>query len=190
MSISGASPEFEKKTVEMVERLHAEGAITRRDPNAPSLPFAPYIEEGPPATPNPGQDLEQIRERWEGVTLGDWKYYKKFGRIVAEEKPDPDRFDSMDTEIFQAVEKDEDGIAAAASKADVAYLLSVVAEQAATIERVKKLADMKHMRGESDMAYSKTIQDEDIALVILDDGADRVEFAREIRNALNNEVSL
>lgn len=54
----------------------------------------------------------------------------------------------------------------------------------AAIEAVLELADNWQARGEHDMAYSKTIPDEDIAMSLLTSGADMVEDARHIRNAL------
>ena len=49
---------------------------------------------------------------------------------------------------------------------------------------VKALADAWESRGEYDMAFSKTIPDEDIAMELLTGGAQKVENARHIRNAI------
>jgi len=62
--------------------------------------------------------------------------------------------------------------------------LDLARKQQAAIEAVTKLADGWHSRGEHDMKFSKTIPDEDIALAILADGAQKVENARMIREAL------
>ena len=52
---------------------------------------------------------------------------------------------------------------------------------------VLKLAEQWEARGESDMAFSKTVQDEDIAIALLTDGATMVENARHIRNAVEGK---
>lgn len=85
--------------------------------------------------------LEQIRERWEGVTLGDWVYHESLSMVYARPEFDIHRFDQMDLDIFKVQESKQDGVAVASSKADIRHLLSVVAEQAATIERVRAATD-------------------------------------------------
>jgi hypothetical protein len=50
------------------------------------------------------------------------------------------------------------------------------------------LADIWEERGESDMAFSKTIPDEHIAMDILTSGAQMVENARHIRNAIATDL--
>jgi len=72
---------------------------------------------------------------------------------------------------------------------DRAFLLTELRKRDEVIARVEALAEMWHKRGESDMAYSKTIPDEDIAMAILTDGAARVENARHIRNAIRAAVT-
>lgn len=54
----------------------------------------------------------------------------------------------------------------------------------AAVEAVEDLARVWTAKGEHDMAYSKTIPDGDIAMELLTHGADMVEKARHIRNAL------
>jgi len=54
----------------------------------------------------------------------------------------------------------------------------------AAVDAVESLAEQWHARGEHDMAYSKTIPDEDIAMALLTNGADMVENSRHIRNAI------
>lgn len=54
----GASPEFEAKLEAIAKRLHAEGAIIERDPNAASKPFAPYAELDRDADQNSDQPPE------------------------------------------------------------------------------------------------------------------------------------
>ena len=49
---------------------------------------------------------------------------------------------------------------------------------------VAALAEAWEARGEHDMAFSKTLPDEDIAMEILTSGAQMVENARHIRNAM------
>jgi hypothetical protein len=63
-----------------------------------------------------------------------------------------------------------------------------VREQQAALERVEALAALWEARGESDMAYSKTIPDEDIAMALLTSGAGMVENARHIRIALDTRA--
>lgn len=73
------------------------------------------------------------------------------------------------------------------SPSDVAYLLAELRKRDEALERVERLAIGWHLRGESDMAFSKTLPDEDIAMAILTDGAAKVENARHIRNALKGD---
>jgi phage gp36-like protein len=81
-----------------------------------------------------------------------------------------------------------DGDRMAAALADVPFLLDLAGKQQAQLEAVRDLADQWHARGESDMAFSKTIPDENISIVILTDGATMVEIARHIRNALEGSA--
>ncbi|QFG09617.1 hypothetical protein HYQ00_gp73 [Arthrobacter phage TripleJ] len=67
---------------------------------------------------------------------------------------------------------------------DVAWLRDTARKQQASIDAVRALADQWNARGESDMAFSKTIPDENISIALLTDGATMVENARHIRNAL------
>ena len=55
----------------------------------------------------------------------------------------------------------------------------------AAVDAVESLAAAWSARGEHDMAYSKTIPDEGIAMALLTNGADMVENARHIRNAID-----
>lgn len=55
---------------------------------------------------------------------------------------------------------------------------------AGAVERVQKLAEGWHSRGEHLMAYSKTVPDE-VADALLESGAEFVERARQLRNALD-----
>jgi hypothetical protein len=50
------------------------------------------------------------------------------------------------------------------------------------------LAEQWNARGEHDMAYSKTVPDEYIAMELLTNGADMVENARHIRNAISDAL--
>jgi hypothetical protein len=63
-------------------------------------------------------------------------------------------------------------------------LLAMVREQRAAIERVEALATAWNARGEHDMKVAKMIKDEYISMEILGHGADMVENARHIRNAI------
>ncbi|AYN57901.1 hypothetical protein PP640_gp49 [Arthrobacter phage Faja] len=67
---------------------------------------------------------------------------------------------------------------------DVAWLRVTARKQDAALEAVRALAERWNSRGESDMAFSKTIEDENISVALLTDGATMVENARHIRNAL------
>jgi hypothetical protein len=53
------------------------------------------------------------------------------------------------------------------------------------LARVNALAADWEARGERDIADSKTFEDEDIAMAFLTEGANKVEAARHLRNALN-----
>ena len=58
----------------------------------------------------------------------------------------------------------------------------------AAVEAVLLLASKWEARGEHDMAYSKTVQDEHIADFLLTAGATKVENARHIRNAVEGAL--
>jgi hypothetical protein len=58
----------------------------------------------------------------------------------------------------------------------------------AAVEAALALAEAWTARGEHDMAYSKTVPDEYIAMELLTNGADMVENARHIRNAIENAL--
>lgn len=60
-------------------------------------------------------------------------------------------------------------------------------EAEAAIARVMTLADLWEREGESDMAVSKTVTDEDVAMALLTEGASMVENARLIRNAIRGQ---
>lgn len=66
-----------------------------------------------------------------------------------------------------------------------AALVAEVRRLRNTIARVQALADAWTARGEHDMAYSKTIPDENIADYLLGAGAELVEKARHIHTALH-----
>ena len=67
---------------------------------------------------------------------------------------------------------------------EVAYLLAELRKAHEALERVEGLAGAWTARGEHDMAFSKTVPDEDIAMVLLTEGASMVENARHIRVAV------
>ena len=73
------------------------------------------------------------------------------------------------------------------SPSDVAYLLAELRKRDEALTRIEALAEQWTKRGEHDMAFSKTIPDEDIAMVLLTEGASMVENARHIRNALKGD---
>jgi hypothetical protein len=52
------------------------------------------------------------------------------------------------------------------------------------LDAVEALAQQWHARGEHDMAFSKVIDNEDVAMALLTNGADMVENARHIRTAV------
>ena len=66
----------------------------------------------------------------------------------------------------------------------VSYLLAELRKAHEALARVEALAEQWTKRGEHDMAFSKTVPDEDIAMVLLTDGASMVENARHIRAAV------
>jgi hypothetical protein len=61
-----------------------------------------------------------------------------------------------------------------------------VREQRAAIDRVEALAASWEARGEHDMEASKEIKDDYISMEIMGHGADMVENARHLRNALTD----
>lgn len=70
---------------------------------------------------------------------------------------------------------------------DAAFIASApvtVARLLAAVEAVEDLARVWTAKGEHDMAYSKTIPDEDIAMELLTHGAEMVENARILRTAV------
>ncbi|WP_285240081.1 hypothetical protein [Pseudarthrobacter sp. MEB009] len=87
----------------------------------------------------PDPRLDAIKDRWAGVTPGDWIYHESLSMVYARPEFDLHRFDQLDTDIFKVKERKEDGIAAAAAKADVAHLLSVVEAQVGQIAKVREL---------------------------------------------------
>lgn len=142
--------------------------------------------------------LEQIRERLEAATPGPW--FREYGDVITAH-PDPrDTEEGYDdprhARVVRAAphlpKKDRQSIAdadfIAHARTDVAFLLDLVKRQQEAIERVTTLANRWEDRGEHDMDYSKTIQDEDISMHLLTEGASMVENARHIRNALKGEA--
>lgn len=89
----------------------------------------------------PDPRLDAIKDRWADVTPGDWIYHESLSMVYARPEFDLHRFDQLDTDIFKVQERKEDGIAAAAAKADVAHLLSVVEAQAGQIAKVGAVMD-------------------------------------------------
>jgi len=96
------------------------------------------------------------------------------------------RFDGFWSRVEDLEPEDREYALMEARAAISAALPHVLAEQQAKLDAVTKLAEQWHARGEHDMAFSKTIADEDISIAILTDGASMVENARHIRNALDS----
>jgi hypothetical protein len=67
---------------------------------------------------------------------------------------------------------------------DIPTLLELARKQQAALDAVRELASQWDARGAHDMLVSKTIPDDDIAAAVYTDGAQKVENARKIRNAL------
>lgn len=84
----------------------------------------------------PDPRLGEIEARLAAITPGDWKYHT--GTYVVEVLPEFDlhRFDQMSTEIFKVLESDGDGVFAANSPADVAYLLAELRKRDEELARV------------------------------------------------------
>lgn len=74
----------------------------------------------------------------------------------------------------------------AADQDEMREELAIALEAAAPhlMAPILALAEQWHTQGEDDMAVSKTIQDEHIAVTLLTEGASMVENARHIRNAV------
>lgn len=127
--------------------------------------------------------LDQIRARLEAAT----EYHPAPHRAVVNTAGD--RHGVVDAS-GSVVTMDPPGAAHfyANAPTDVAWLLAELRKRDEALERVERLAIGWHLRGESDMAFSKTLPDEDIAVAILTDGAAKVENARHIRNALKGDA--
>lgn len=143
----------------------------------------------------PDPRLDAIKDRLDAATPGPWVadtgtrgdcvVWGPNGRFLMNMQAEPHWLEYAGETRSVAFDVDKrDATFIANAPADVAYLLSVVEAQAAQITKVRELAESWHQRGEHDMAFSKTIPDENIAIVILDEGATKVENARHIRNAL------
>lgn len=93
------------------------------------------------------------------------------------------RASNSSSEIASAFRREDEAFIAHAP-ADVAYLLAELRKAHEALARVEELASAWTARGEHDMAFSKTVPDEDIAMVLLTEGASMVENARHIRAAV------
>lgn len=125
--------------------------------------------------------LEPIQARLDAATPGPWKAEPyvfgvlEDGRIRVTSSSDSGIYNTAE-DVLPA-----DAVFIAAAPTDTARLL-------AAVKAVSDLANEWEQRGEYDMAYSKTIQDEDIAIEILKSGAQMVDDARLIRNALESAL--
>lgn len=134
---------------------------------------------GPSATK---RTVEAITGRVGKVSDGPWTAWDR-GIGYEVHGPEGEPINSRHRETFSR--GDAEFIAMAPG--DVHYLLAELRKRDEALERVERLATGWHLRGESDMAFSKTLPDEDIAMAILTDGAAQVENARHIRNALKGD---
>lgn len=81
-----------------------------------------------------------------------------------------------------AVEAAANRIGPAVTVRDIITILEAAAPH--MLAGVTALADAWELQGERDMAFSKTIRNEDISITFLAEGAAKVENARLIRNAI------
>lgn len=93
------------------------------------------------------------------------------------------RLDAIDARLAKAAPG-----AITITPSDVAFLLDLARKQQVKLDAVESLAIGWTLRGESDMAFSKTLPDPDIADAILTNGAQMVENARHIRTALDDRT--
>lgn len=147
------------------------------------------------------QQLDQIEARANAATRPPWRWDAPYDLVGTDGDPDVYEYETsvlsidhdggcgcrsvchLDIEI-----SDTDAEFIANARADIAALIADVRGHRNTIARVQALADAWTARGEHGMAYSKTIPDENIADYLLGAGAEMVENARHIRNALTEET--
>lgn len=96
-------------------------------------------------------------------------------------------FQFMKEEPWEAASPDETDLFKDAARKALAAALPHMLHYAAleALARVTALAADWEDKGEYDIAYSKTVPDEDIAMALLTHGADMVENARLIRIAMD-----
>lgn len=126
--------------------------------------------------------LAPIRATLAAATPGPWRT----------EPVDDGRFAGVESRVYSLwgshiLLSPTDGESGQAKNADAVFIASApvtVTRLLAAVDAVEDLARVWTAKGEHDMAYSKIIPDEDIAMELLTHGADMVEKARHIRNAL------
>jgi hypothetical protein len=131
--------------------------------------------------------LTEIEARLDDATPGPWNVVNiidmdadgtyELAHVTA---PDPFEPDTTVQGVALGIHR-PDAKFIAEAPTDIRALLNAV-------NAVLSLAKDWDARGEHDMAYSKTIPDEDIAMELLTNGADMVENARHIRNAINEAL--
>jgi hypothetical protein len=137
-------------------------------------------------------DLSAIRAQLAGITPGPWEMdgmdagHSKYEMNLWVATKDGDTICDMDGLSRSRNEKaaKDDGHADAAF---IAAAPETIARLLGALERVAALAAAWEARGEHDMAYSKTIPDEDIAMTVYLEGVAMVEDARLIRAAITGE---
>lgn len=133
-------------------------------------------------------DLDAIQARTDAATEGPWEPMRAglLGTRVVHVDGEwegivPDEFITM---VTPSLKKFDDALFMSHARTDVPALLAYARDLEARIGRVEALAADWESRGEYDMAYSKTMTDEEAAIQILANGAQLVDDARLIRAAL------
>jgi hypothetical protein len=136
--------------------------------------------------------LDAIHAQLDAATPGPWKV-RECTPCTERGRLEVDVWDEAGTQkVTGWCDDDEfhrpDAEFIAAAPENVRYLLDLARKQQAQLDAVRALTDQWNARGESDMAFSKTIPDENISIALLTDGATMVENARHIRNALEAKL--
>jgi len=126
--------------------------------------------------------LQPMKDRLTAATPGPWVEYHENGTEgVREAFNCPPATGALLIDYTSHDQRQRDANFIAHARTDMPKLLDAIAA-------VQALADSWTRRGESDMAYSKTVHDDEVALAVLADGVDLIEKAGHIRNALTQAL--
>jgi hypothetical protein len=141
---------------------------------------------------NPSK-LDEIEVRASKATEGPWEVggmdsgHSAFEMSIWVTTGNGDSICDMDGQVraLNVAPPNDDGLADADF---IAHAREDVPRLVAALRAVEAVCDAWTARGEHDMAYSKTIPDENIADVLLTDGAEKIESARIIRDAIREAL--